>query len=168
MTADPKFEGHIQYAEAVGPPPDSAENSERPRQGYPLVSLFILVALCAILLGMATPLGFEVHHGTVGAAEVIVASFLGAVILGVLGTIVGIYHHRRLHGVFLGGVVGAMLGLVCGPMFFISRGSFTQVLLTSLGGSALLLIVGVVIRLNSQKRHVPVGPRAPKPHPLDD
>lgn len=140
-------------------------NTASGEQSYPLVSLFVLVALCAILMGMITPLAGQLNDGLVPASDIVMSSVLGAILLSVVGTMVGIFVHRRLGGVFLGGTVGFTIGLLAGPMYFIPQADFSRLLVVSLGGAVLLLVVGAVVRLNSGRRHVS-GRTGPAGHPL--
>ena len=157
----------VPYAEAVSPQPISTQPVstdnggpawEAEPQGFPLVSLFILVALCGVLMGMVVPLGEQIENGQLGPDQLIVSAFLGAVVLSVVGMIVSLFVHRRLSGVFLGGAVGAMLGLLAGPICLIPREGFSHLMVISVGGAIALLAIGAAARLTSKRRSVSLTP----------
>jgi hypothetical protein len=67
--------------------------------------------------------------------------------LAVLGLFLGLFHYSRWRGVLWGVPLGGVLGLLIGPMVFISPTSMPLVLLNSLGGAVVILGVGAAARL---------------------
>lgn len=133
---------------------------ERPG-GFPLVSLFILVALCGILLGMVVPLGREIDRDQVALPDVLAASFFGMLILSFIGMLVSLYVHRRLSGILVGAIVGGFLGILAGPVCLVPRESFSHLLVVGLAGSIALLGIAAGSRFISGRAES--APRRDKP-----
>ena len=148
-------------------------NGKPLRQGYPLSALFLLIAASSVVLGMVAPLARGRAAYGVGGLEVGGAVTTGAVVLMAVGLLIGLFHHARLSGVGWGLLIGFFLGSLFGPMILIPPKDFPVVLTASLGGSAVVLLVAILIRLNSRPpaptEEGAAGPPAthPQRHPLD-
>jgi hypothetical protein len=123
----------------------------RPRHGYPLGALFLLVAACAVLTAIITPIGRAMANEKITVWELVGALLVGVIGGAKLGTIVGLFHYRILRGMGIGALTGAAIGLVAGPLMLLPAASIVEVFTASVGGSLLLLVVGVVLRLSSGK-----------------
>ena len=67
---------------------------------------------------------------------------------------VSLFVHRRVSGIFLGGVLGTALGLLAGPVCLLPRSGFTHLLVISLAGGIALLGIGATARLTDRRRRV--------------
>jgi hypothetical protein len=145
-------------------------------RGYPLNTLFLLIAASAVVTGMIAPLARGRSSYSFGGNEVIGSAILGWAVLTIVGAVVGLFHHSRLHGSLWGIMVGGLLGVIFGPVILIPARDFSLVLLTSFGGGAVILATGTVIRLTTDYSRT--APRSegrvfeapvvePKRHPLD-
>jgi hypothetical protein len=88
-----------------------------------------------------------------------------------------LFHYSRWRGVLWGVPLGGVLGLLIGPMVFISPASMPLVLLSSLGGAAVLVGVGALARLTSAPpatapgnpfQETENGAALTRRHPLDE
>ena len=151
-----------------------AADSRPPSGGYPLSTLFLLIAAAAVVLGMAAP---AVHHGRekLDTLTLLGTTLTSGMSMAALGGVLGLFHHRRGRGFLWGIVVGSALGLLAGPLAWVPQESFPQVLVSALGGAALVVGVATAIRLSSRGVRAPAAPTAPaafaekpkKRHPLD-
>jgi Na+/proline symporter len=151
-------------------------NKRSSARGYTLGMLFLLIAACGVLLGLSAPILREPGSRGVGLAQILIVAIVSAVLLAILGMLLGLFHYRRVPGVLCGLVTGALLGAVFGPTIFVPPQSFPFIFSTAVGGAILIVVVGAVIRLTS----APPTPRGtadqapieatliqPQPHPLD-
>lgn len=116
-------------------------------RGYPLGALFLLVATCAGILALVTLLMREPKRLDEMLVPILTSAAVGAVVLMLMGIVVGLFHFSRVQGIAWGLLVGGLLGLGFGPILYISASSFPHVLLTSLVGALLLVGTATVIRL---------------------
>ena len=151
-------------------------------RGYSLNTLFLLMAACAVVVGMVSPiLRGQVR---VGGEELFGSALIGGAVMIVLGLFVGLFHSSRANGIGWGLIVGGLLGLVCGPIMFIPPKDFPFIFITAIGGSVLILGVATAIRLSTSTRQPETPPETlsgssphervveativkPKRHPLD-
>ncbi len=113
------------------------------RQSYPIVTLFIVIAVCALLLSVG--LG-HVDWNTVtveGVQSVVAFGFA----MGMVGALVGLHSWRRRRGFFRGGMVGMLLGLVLGPLLFVAEEDLTRIVTLEVLGSFALIVLGVLARV---------------------
>ena len=116
------------------------------RHGYPLGALFVLVTLCAVLLGAIAPLlrtsgmqGVQTHE---------LATAMGACVFCgiVVGVILGLLQFRIGLGVIMGGTLGVILGIIAGLMALLSSKQIVPAALAMSAGSALVIGVAFVMR----------------------
>jgi hypothetical protein len=146
------------------------------RRGYPLNTLFLLIAACAVVAGMVAPLVRGNLGRGIGVGEVVVSGIVGGILLAGIGALVGLFHYSRVNGASWGVLVGALLGAVFGPALFIPPKEFSLVLGTSIGGAVLVVAVAAAIRLTTDYGRtrevvdddvVQAEEVKPKRHPLD-
>lgn len=146
------------------------------RRGYPLNTLFLLIAACAVATAMVAPLVRGNIGRGVGVGEVIVSGIVGGVLLAGIGALVGMFHYSRVNGASWGVLVGALLGTLFGPALFIPPKELSLVLGTSIGGAILILGIATAIRLTTdygrtreidENGVVQAEEAKPKRHPLD-
>ena len=146
-------------------------------RGYSLGTLFLLVAACAVAIGMVAPV---LRGGVrVGTEEIVEASIVTGLLALLIGALVGLFHQSRLRGVGWGVIVGGLIGLICGPIAYIPPEGFSFVFTTAVGGSLLVVCTAAAVRLSSSDRFVEdeyIDPGdgivtavvvQPKRHPLD-
>ncbi len=126
-------------------PQETKPDESNTRGGYPLLALFFAVAASAILIALVAPVITSVNDGQVGAAEFWVASAIVGAVGMIIGGFVGLYHYRRLFGAGLGIVTGAIIGSIVGPVAV--SPNYQEVMATCLGGSLLLLVLGLLCRI---------------------
>lgn len=123
----------------------------RPRHGYPLGALFLLVAACAVLTAIVAPVGRAVAADKVTLVELLVSLGIGVLSGLVLGLCVGAFHYRLFRGLWIGALTGGLLGLVAGPLAVVPAASVLEVFTAAAGGSVLLVVVAIALRLSSGK-----------------
>jgi len=116
-------------------------------RGYPLSALLLLVTACAVITAVVAPILRGPRQA--GWGELLGASIVGAVSLGVLGLVIGLFHYSRWRGVLWGVLLGGVLGVLLGPLIFVPPASFPEVLLTAVGGAVVIVGVAAVVRLTS-------------------
>ena len=114
---------------------------------YPLSALFVLVAACAVIASLITPVVRSVADGTIGVSEAVGASISGTLITMLLGAIVGLYHYRRLRGVLWGVLTGAVIGVIAGPVVLAPASDFPSLMSISAFGALILVLIGAGFRL---------------------
>lgn len=113
------------------------------RQSYPISILFIVVAVCAILLSIGYG-HFSLGDITAeGVQQVIGFSF----VMCLVGALVGLHSYRRRRGLYRGGIVGMLLGLVIGPTMFLRDGDLTRIVTLEVLGSFALVVLGILARV---------------------
>ena len=120
-----------------------AEPNEE-RRSFPLSALFILMAACAVVAALMAPLTRAMGEGKIGVADAAVASACGALMVMLLGAVIGLYHHRPARGLGWGIVTGGGIGMVMGPVVLSPLSAFPSLLTMSVGGAAALLVVSAM------------------------
>lgn len=119
-------------------------NRRKPTNSYPLATVFVFVALSATLIGIVTG-----AVTTAKATDKLEYGIVFGFLLGIgIGAIVGLYHHRRLRGLWIGLTTGGVFGALIGPVFVNSNPR--QTITTCLVGSAIIVLVGVFFTANSE------------------
>ncbi len=117
-----------------------------PSQGYPLSSLFILIALFAVLAAHLSPLATAQQRKELSVTTVLTAPMVGAFVGACFGVIIGLYHYQRQRGVLLGLAMGVVMGAICGVILAISVSLGWQMVLTSMASAVVLLGVAAFAR----------------------
>ena len=100
-------------------------------QSYPLGALFLLVAIFAVLTAI---IGRLRSIAAVNIGELILAGGWGGVAGMLAGVIIGLYHFHRVKGFFLGAVMGAIVGVLCGPIVLLSQSHPVETLGVAVAG----------------------------------
>ncbi len=112
------------------------------RSGYPLSALFVLVAACAVVSALLTPVVRAVIAGSLTLEHVASASLGGAILVALVGGVIGLYHYRPLRGVGWGALTGGIIGLLIGPVTLAPPEAIGPLVTMSIGGSVVLLLTG--------------------------
>ena len=108
-------------------------------QGFPLSSLFILIALFAVLAAHLSSLATPQQRSELSVTTVITVPLVGVFLGACFGVIIGLYHFQRARGVLLGLATGVVMGAICGIILAISVSLAWQMALTSTAGAVVLL-----------------------------
>jgi len=125
-------------------------------QSYPLSALFLLVAACAVVCALLTPLGRAMVSGHVGGDDTAIASVCGAFLSMMLGALIGLYHYRPFRGLAWGLLTGGVIGMFVGPVILAPPESMSSLLAISLGGAIVLVLTGAFFRLTMGDKEAPV------------
>lgn len=124
------------------PPPDTPPLT----RGFPLAALFVIVTASAVLIAPIAPVMRDLSAGKRDGESLLVALLIGGVVGALLGAIWGAIQFQRWHGLPLGGLIGAPVGVIAGLMFLISPQEIASVALAMIAGSAIIVILAVVLR----------------------
>ena len=113
---------------------------------FPLSALFILMAACSVVAALVAPLSRAIGDGKVGIGAAAEASACGAVLVMLMGAVIGLYHHRPARGLGWGILTGGGIGMVMGPVILSPQSAFPSLLTMSIGGAVALLVVGAMFR----------------------
>lgn len=117
--------------------------------GYSLSFLFLLVAVCAVVVAVAgtalVPLRLRPTDYWVQPAAV-TAAVIAAVLLG---AVIGLHHYRRLRGLCWGVLTGLLVALVAAPLAVVPEFILPRLMGATLGGTVVLLFVAAVVRLTT-------------------
>ena len=120
------------------------------RHTYPLSALFVLMAGCAVVASLVTPVARAVVAGKVGVPETITASVMGTILVTMLAGLIGLYHYRQWRGFLWGILTGALLGVVIGPVALAPIEAVPSIFSMSLLGGVMLVVIGAIFRFASQ------------------
>jgi hypothetical protein len=126
-------------------------NSAKTQRGYPLIALFLVITGCGVIAALVAPAMRGIISGTVGSGDAVAAGTACAVLIMVLGGIVGVFHYHRGRGFVWGLLTGATIGIFAGPMIIAPRGELGTMLGLSMGGTAVIMMVTVAFRLASRR-----------------
>jgi hypothetical protein len=129
-----------------------ADPSRLSPRGYPLSALFLLVAACGVVTALVTPVVRAVTSGNLGLGETLGSSLSGGLIMLTLGGILGLYHYRPVRGFLWGCVAGGMIGALVGPIVLAPADAFVALLITSIGGTLVLLVIGAALRFSTRRK----------------
>ncbi len=121
------------------------------KQTYPLYFLFVLVTICAVLMGMLVTVIPSLLSSSWGGVSIATSIVLTGLFTAVLGILIGLHHVNRSMGVMYGGSLGFVLGAGVSPLFFVDEQHFGQLLATQIGGAILLLCVAACLSLGRRR-----------------
>lgn len=125
----------------------TSPSSEVPsRRGYPLGTLFVLIAISAVLTAGLAPTFRAVAAEKLRWLDLLFAAGAGAAILGVLGFCSGGLYYPHWRGLFWGGFAGVLVGLVAGPLVLIEPAELLSVALAMSVGSIIAVGIAAVMR----------------------
>ncbi len=116
--------------------------NQNAQTGYPLSALFVLLAACAVVSALLTPVAHAVVAKDLTAGQVLAASIIGAILVAIIGVFIGLYHYRRLRGASWGALTGGFIGLLIGPVMLAPPEALASLVAMSIGGSVVLLLTG--------------------------
>lgn len=122
------------------------------QRSYPLSALFVLVAACAVVFALLTPVVRSVATGDVGVVEAATASAGGALCAMLIGAVIGLHHYRPLRGLGWGTLTGGIIGMLVGPVTLSPGTAFGSLVTMSLGGAAVLLITATALGLSMKSQ----------------
>ncbi|MBW3598257.1 MAG: hypothetical protein KY475_13420, partial [Planctomycetes bacterium] len=121
-------------------------------------ALFVLMAACAIPMSMAAAAGRAVSEGNAGADSVVFAALGGCAGVMLLGAIIGLHYYRQGLGLIVGGLAGAVVGSMTGPIVVVPAGDFPYLLLIAVGGSAIMVALAAWFRRQADQGREPAPP----------
>ena len=125
----------------------SSPPSEAPgRRGYPLGTLFVLIAISAVLTAGISPAVRAVAAEKLQWWELLFAAGAGAAVLAVAGFCAGGIYYPRWRGFFCGGMAGVVIGLVAGPLTLVEPADLLSVTLAMSAGSIIAIAIAAVMR----------------------
>lgn len=138
--------------------------------GYPLITLFIVVAVCAFIIRLLTPLIDVVIGNREKISEIAFWMGLGLILTMILGAAVGLAHHRQPRGLLIGLSIGAVVGPVFGAMSLLPPDSGELFLVIAFVGAGTIIVVGVVMRMKTpEEPSTDCEQTEPKDvHPIDE
>jgi hypothetical protein len=86
------------------------------------------------------------------------AAFTGCTIMMLLGGIVGLHHVRPGLGVIVGGLAGAIVGSLSGPVALAPRRDLPSLLLVSFAGSVAIFLLALWLHAGARARRTPEPP----------
>ncbi len=116
------------------------------KRSFPLLGLFVLTALSAILVGLVRPVFRDLAAGTIPVGDFLSSLAVASISACILGMAMGATDRRPWAGIGWGALTGLGLGVIAGPLTLVSAEHFSTLLATSLGGSATLLLLAVAAR----------------------
>lgn len=117
------------------------------KQSYPLSALFVLVAACAVVCTLLTPIVRAIVSGNVGGKETAIASVGGSLLAMLVGAVVGLYHYRPYRGLAWGILCGGVIGMIAGPVVLAPPESLDSLMTMSIAGAIVLVITGAAFGL---------------------
>lgn len=128
------------------------QTSALTRGGFPLVAIFLLTAVVAVLGSQISLIIAMKKNVSVDFPFSIAVG--GATGLS-LGLLIGLFHIRRLRGAMIGLLAGLVTGGMAGPACMAAIEQPWPILFTSLAGGAGLMVIAILYRLINDRD--PVG-----------
>jgi hypothetical protein len=126
---------------------DSFTQPETPtRRGYPLGTLFVLIAISAVLTAGLTPIFRAVADEKLQWWQPLFAAGVAAAILAATGFCAGGLYYPHWRGLLCGGFAGAVVGLVAGPLTLLDSTDLLSVALAMSVGSIIAVAIAAVMR----------------------
>jgi hypothetical protein len=120
-----------------------------PTISYPLSMIFIVTAICAVLLAMLRSVVLGLMSREIREGEVLAAIFGLGFCGAFLGWWIGTYHRFWLSGALAGALGGAVAGGMTGPLLLVRADELAGMWCAIVGGSLLLVTAGLVMRYSS-------------------
>jgi hypothetical protein len=113
------------------------------------------MAACAVPMSMAAAAARAMSKGEFGGGELVGAAFIGCTVMTLLGVIVGLHHVRPGMGIIVGGLAGAVVGSLSGPVALAPRRDLPSLLLMSLVGSLAIFLLAFWLHASSRRTPEP-------------
>ena len=125
----------------------SAPHSEPPpRRGYPLGTLFVLVAISAVLTAGLSPAIRAVAADKLVWWQPLLAAGIGAAVLGFVGVFAGGIYFPHWRGLLTGGIAGVFIGLIAGPLSLVQPRDLLPYALAMCVGSVISVGIAAAMR----------------------
>jgi hypothetical protein len=125
----------------------SSPPAEAPvRRGYPLGTLFVLVAISAVLTAGLSPTFRAVAADKLKWWEPLQAAVASATALGCIGVCAGGLYYPHWRGLLTGGMAGVCVGLVAGPLTLVKPGDLLPTALAMSVGSVISVGIAATMR----------------------
>ena len=129
----------------------SEPQSEVPaRRGYPLGTLFVLVAISAVLSAALSPAIRAVAAEKLEWWRPLAAAGMGAAALGLVGVCAGGIYFPHWRGLLTGGIAGVFIGLVAGPLALIEPRDLFPAALAMCVGSVISVGIAAAMRRKAE------------------
>lgn len=125
---------------------DSSSDVVPHRRGYPLGTLFVLLAISAVLAAGISPAIRAVTADKLPWWQPLLGAGIGAAVLGFIGTCAGGLYYPHWRGVLCGGIAGVFVGLVAGPLTMVPRQELLAITLAMSAGSIIAVAIAAVMR----------------------
>lgn len=126
---------------------DSPTPKEVPsRRGYPLGTLFVLIAISAVLAAGLSPIFRAIGAENLEWWQPLFASGACSAVLGLIGFCAGGLYYPHWRGLLCGGFAGALVGLVAGPLVLLGPADLLSVTVAMSVGSIIAVAIAAVMR----------------------
>lgn len=126
--------------------PTNQSNDASARRGYPLGTLFVLVTVSAVLTAGLTPSVRAVAADKMKFWDPIVAAGIALAVLAFIGACAGGLYYPHWRGLAVGGLAGALVGIVAGPLALVPHQDLLSVSLAMFAGSVVAVAIAAVMR----------------------
>jgi hypothetical protein len=110
----------------------------------------VLVAACAVVSALLTPVVHAVIKKVLTLEQIAGASIGGAILVAIIGGVIGLYHYRPLRGVGWGVLTGGVIGTLIGPVMLAPPEAIGPLVTMSIGGSIVLLFTGAAFGFSAK------------------
>ena len=124
----------------------SPHSEAPPRRGYPLGTLFVLVAISAVLTAGLSPTFRAVAADKLKWWDPVIAAGVGGIVLAFVGACVGGFYFPHWRGVLCGFISGLFVGLVAGPLTLVEPHDLLPVTLAMSVGSVIAVAIAAAMR----------------------
>lgn len=125
----------------------SVPQSETPaRRGYPLGTLFVLLAISAVLTAGLAPVFRAVTADKLQWWDPLIAAGIGAGVLAFVGVCVGGLYFPHWRGLLTGGIAGVCVGLIAGPLSLVEPRELLPAALAMCVGSVISVAIAAAMR----------------------
>jgi hypothetical protein len=115
-------------------------------RGYPLGTLFVLIAICAVLTAGAAPAIRAVANERLQWWQPLLAAGIAAGVMGFVGACMGGFYYPHWRGLLMGGIAGAGVGLFAGPLALVEPRELLPAVLAMCVGSVIAIALAAAMR----------------------